>query len=153
MIRRPPRSTRTDTLFPYTTLFRSAAALDAGLDIRAGIGFIDTQVTRSVVAGVVKGSVLPNSPRLTLNGLAKYEWAVSDRVDANIVLSGKYQSRVRFDIVRSPPEAVEGGYFVGNAEIGVSVDDHWRALLWCKNIFDRLYRTQALNTRDRKSVV
>src|SRR3546814_18791603 len=26
MIRRPPRSTRTDTLFPYTTLFRSAMA-------------------------------------------------------------------------------------------------------------------------------
>src|SRR3546814_10182885 len=26
MIRRPPRSTRTDTLFPYTTLFRSAWA-------------------------------------------------------------------------------------------------------------------------------
>src|SRR3546814_9114360 len=29
MIRRPPRSTRTDTLFPYTTLFRSAAGLRA----------------------------------------------------------------------------------------------------------------------------
>src|SRR3546814_10734816 len=27
MIRRPPRSTRTDTLFPYTTLFRSLRAL------------------------------------------------------------------------------------------------------------------------------
>src|SRR3546814_7006430 len=27
MIRRPPRSTRTDTLFPYTTLFRSRASL------------------------------------------------------------------------------------------------------------------------------
>src|SRR3546814_9593418 len=27
MIRRPPRSTRTDTLFPYTTLFRSLAQL------------------------------------------------------------------------------------------------------------------------------
>src|SRR3546814_8714340 len=27
MILRPPRSTRTDTLFPYTTLFRSVAAL------------------------------------------------------------------------------------------------------------------------------
>src|SRR3546814_2914332 len=26
MIRRPPRSTRTDTLFPYTTLFRSPAS-------------------------------------------------------------------------------------------------------------------------------
>src|SRR3546814_1449644 len=27
MIRRPPRSTRTDTLFPYTTLFRSAVPI------------------------------------------------------------------------------------------------------------------------------
>src|SRR3546814_8648875 len=27
MIRRPPRSTRTDTLFPYTTLFRSASVV------------------------------------------------------------------------------------------------------------------------------
>src|SRR3546814_14444824 len=30
MIRRPPRSTRTDTLFPYTTLFRSGARLRLG---------------------------------------------------------------------------------------------------------------------------
>src|SRR3546814_12706216 len=29
MIRRPPRSTRTDTLFPYTTLFRSGGGADA----------------------------------------------------------------------------------------------------------------------------
>src|SRR3546814_16749419 len=29
MIRRPPRSTRTDTLFPYTTLFRSDGSLRA----------------------------------------------------------------------------------------------------------------------------
>src|SRR3546814_9560217 len=28
MLRRPPRSTRTDTLFPYTTLFRSIPTLD-----------------------------------------------------------------------------------------------------------------------------
>src|SRR3546814_10139134 len=28
MIRRPPRSTRTDTLFPYTTLFRSTPNID-----------------------------------------------------------------------------------------------------------------------------
>src|SRR3546814_20998187 len=37
MIRRPPRSTRTDTLFPYTTLFRSLGQA-AGL---AGIGIAD----------------------------------------------------------------------------------------------------------------
>src|SRR3546814_12388615 len=43
MIRRPPRSTRTDTLFPYTTLFRSVdifrqrQAFDALPDIRGDI--------------------------------------------------------------------------------------------------------------------
>src|SRR3546814_13387789 len=40
MIRRPPRSTRTDTLFPYTTLFRSLddarrRAAGRGADVRA----------------------------------------------------------------------------------------------------------------------
>src|SRR3546814_5505973 len=34
MIRRPPRSTRTDTLFPYTTLFRSLHCID-GIENRA----------------------------------------------------------------------------------------------------------------------
>src|SRR3546814_14346613 len=39
MIRRPPRSTRSDTLFPYTTLFRSDIEVDAGVagDLGAGI--------------------------------------------------------------------------------------------------------------------
>src|SRR3546814_14373804 len=36
MIRRPPRSTRTDTLFPYTTLFRSKSAGAHRLARRAG---------------------------------------------------------------------------------------------------------------------
>src|SRR3546814_4421524 len=39
MIRRPPRSTRTDTLFPYTTLFRSGTAgriCDEGTAAAAG---------------------------------------------------------------------------------------------------------------------
>src|SRR3546814_4307948 len=35
MIRRPPRSTRTDTLFPYTTLFRSAPPAARRPDARA----------------------------------------------------------------------------------------------------------------------
>src|SRR3546814_20249164 len=42
MIRRPPRSTRTDTLFPYTTLFRSAAYLSIG----TGIGRDDFNIEK-----------------------------------------------------------------------------------------------------------
>src|SRR3546814_20877337 len=43
MIRRPPRSTRTDTLFPYTTLFRSAGDDDGqcGGDKEIGGGAVD----------------------------------------------------------------------------------------------------------------
>src|SRR3546814_20169109 len=49
MIRRPPRSTRTDTLFPYTTLFRSipGGGVEGGLreldrpDVRHGVGGFD----------------------------------------------------------------------------------------------------------------
>src|SRR3546814_12953155 len=46
MIRRPPRSTRTDTLFPYTTLFRSSFRVQGGevatpRDRKAGEAFAD----------------------------------------------------------------------------------------------------------------
>src|SRR3546814_15020065 len=36
MIRRPPRSTRTDTLFPYTTLFRSSGEVLAVVRVQRG---------------------------------------------------------------------------------------------------------------------
>src|SRR3546814_8719730 len=42
MIRRPPRSTRTDTLFPYTTLFRS---FDGKLDWLVGGFYADERLT------------------------------------------------------------------------------------------------------------
>src|SRR3546814_13959198 len=37
MIRRPPRSTRTDTLFPYTTLFRSLELVADHADVVVGV--------------------------------------------------------------------------------------------------------------------
>src|SRR3546814_20618539 len=47
MVRRPPRSKRTDTLFPYTTLFRSHdAADDAGEDREDQIEGADVLVVR-----------------------------------------------------------------------------------------------------------
>src|SRR3546814_16101871 len=50
-IRRPPRSTRTDTLFPYTTLFRSVESLKAvaTVDYQTGIPGIMTIPTPAFV--------------------------------------------------------------------------------------------------------
>src|SRR3546814_20851110 len=57
MIRRPPRSTRTDTLFPYTTLFRSLHKPHVATHSRQD--FVDTNITgtlnlleEAVTAGV-----------------------------------------------------------------------------------------------------
>src|SRR3546814_19762260 len=73
MIRRPPRSTRTDTLFPYTTLFRSrllrhlrgpgaAADRQAGKPRRPGL---DTDLPGGVhdPGGHSLRPVLPRSPQ------------------------------------------------------------------------------------------
>src|SRR3546814_20409165 len=63
MIRRPPRSTRTDTLFPYTTLFRSDAGdgdlrsghdgVPEGLDLAATI--VGGRGARQPLAGCRRG--------------------------------------------------------------------------------------------------
>src|SRR3546814_5244992 len=53
MIRRPPRSTRTDTLFPYTTLFRSIRPDQEGFGKAIGrrlLGIADLQPERRSVA-------------------------------------------------------------------------------------------------------
>src|SRR3546814_19263850 len=44
MIRRPPRSTRTDTLFPYTTLFRSVDVIGRGCCRPAGHAIAEPRV-------------------------------------------------------------------------------------------------------------
>src|SRR3546814_7083183 len=47
MLRRPPRSTRTDTLFPYTTLFRSVGVKQRNgvfiVELKAAIGALEEQ--------------------------------------------------------------------------------------------------------------
>src|SRR3546814_19446955 len=87
MIRRPPRSTRTDTLFPYTTLFRSSGAVeylspanDADhLDIIEGQGSLFHASFAGVSLGLLHGAqadalVLCHEPtRAHMRGLPDYK--------------------------------------------------------------------------------
>src|SRR3546814_15840861 len=50
MIRRPPRSTRTDTLFPYTTLFRSGGKQRLPRKEEAGVHHLELR-TADIIAG------------------------------------------------------------------------------------------------------
>src|SRR3546814_14905574 len=63
MIRRPPRSTRTDTLFPYTTLFRS---LGAARGMAAASSFNGMTVARFLAGD---GAILRHDMLLALDSL------------------------------------------------------------------------------------
>src|SRR3546814_14996545 len=56
MIRRPPRSTRTDTRFPYTTLFRSQKPMPSMVAVRRGTSG-GPEHERAVVAAEAEGVV------------------------------------------------------------------------------------------------
>src|SRR3546814_5422208 len=56
MIRRPPRSTRTDTLFPYTTLFRSDWVNAKEPSLLAGLAFDETGERLTPSHAVKKGT-------------------------------------------------------------------------------------------------
>src|SRR3546814_1675838 len=57
-IRRPPRSTRTDTLFPYTTLFRSSKSGKVGF-----VGGMDIPLIRRFALGYEEGAKYVNPKR------------------------------------------------------------------------------------------
>src|SRR3546814_4746269 len=83
MIRRPPRSTRTDTLFPYTTLFRAPGACAAAtsalmFDPRPEIR-MPTRLRSAMVGG---GPARPRAPDLGRTGDRAAPWRFRDRADA-----------------------------------------------------------------------
>src|SRR3546814_7669370 len=80
MIRRPPRSTRTDTLFPYTTLFRSDNSGEF-------VGLINTiGAPPAVTQGDCRLSVEPGAP-LALR--------VTDQANASLVRSEEHTSELQ----------------------------------------------------------
>src|SRR3546814_10891844 len=105
MIRRPPRSTRTDTLFPYTTLFRSPGnAIDgeAGAD-RGDPGAVGLDHERpAAVLGDVKQRLATQqahvadrkSTRLKLQSLRRISYAVFCLTKKTIYLNIKTNSSI-----------------------------------------------------------
>src|SRR3546814_16907423 len=97
MIRRPPRSTRTDTLFPYTTLFRSrpaAAEADKLLNDQARQARCTASQPRDCPTGMPDGrQANPPEPSALLgqkhpiNQIERGRFYAPGRVDANPIVS------------------------------------------------------------------
>src|SRR3546814_5876462 len=71
MIRRPPRSTRTDTLFPYTPLFRSKPELIAGAVSR---GLVKLDGNGQVVPDMATSWRVSDDGRSIIFRLREAEW-------------------------------------------------------------------------------
>src|SRR3546814_18580760 len=80
MIRRPPRCTRTDTRFPYTTLFRSVRYLEGSSSLESN------------------GSELSRSEEYLGGGLS-VEWMPNDRL--TLTFDGSYSRTIRKEIERN----------------------------------------------------
>src|SRR3546814_4539884 len=103
MIRRPPRSTRTDTLFPYTTLFRSVDALGdprraaqqffrgPGVELRVG-----AQEMQEVGEVTVESDLADDRVHLSLDPV---HFAQADGMD---LIRVKVQRRVLADLLPVP---------------------------------------------------
>src|SRR3546814_5641293 len=108
MIRRPPRSTRTDTLVPYTTLFRSYGAqvpiaLDAAVaaeDEGVSIEVVDLRWISPVDYRTVTASV-----RKTGRAVVTHEAAREAGVGAELVASITERC---FDYLEAAPQRVTG---------------------------------------------
>src|SRR3546814_2408212 len=77
MIRRPPRSTRTDTLFPYTTLFRSRIDL-LTVALMLGVGYTLTAGAQGIFGGAPQEAEADRSEEHTseLQSLMRISYAV-----------------------------------------------------------------------------
>src|SRR3546814_9903890 len=78
MIRRPPRSTRTDTLFPYTTLFRSVAVGHLQVVLHEGLAAEDGAAHGTALAIDVLGGRVDRSEEHAseLQSLMRISYAV-----------------------------------------------------------------------------
>src|SRR3546814_2353032 len=110
MIRRPPRSTRTDTLFPYTTLFRSALLPRREVP-SSGFGFgASTTVDIGAEPSAQGNSDKANDTRIKL----RRQLRAGDLDDREIEL--ELSANVGVDIM-TPPGMAEMGQQIGRAHV------------------------------------
>src|SRR3546814_11344638 len=119
MRRRPPRSTRTDTLFPYTTLFRSQiGAIAQDFDARDGLPPDDR--TRRASAEIIEMHAGQSSKRFSEAALAAMREVIPgknlDGQGWHEVRSAERASRNKDDII--PCRPTELSTFPGHLQIG-----------------------------------
>src|SRR3546814_7616583 len=106
MVRRPPRSTRAATLFPYTTLFRSLGANGLPVNLGDGVGGLVQNLGDAVASAGGLLNATPDNPTPLKSTLASATEGVADLTAS---LTGK-------NGVLSPVSDLLGGTTGGRSE-------------------------------------
>src|SRR3546814_14991466 len=93
MIRRPPRSTRTDTLFPYTTLFRSHQRRKAAVPRSAAVLMSGAAMASSEVTVLA-----PERAEQVVEAVA---WAAAEGAPLEVIGRGRKRALGRPEIGRA----------------------------------------------------
>src|SRR3546814_15268559 len=94
MIRRPPRSTRTDTLFPYTTLFRSQ-----GLAAIPSLAFGATEATKPSLDVLVFDPLSRDGQAQTV---AQPRYRADDSRAFAVLIDGRDEAATNLDPLKGP---------------------------------------------------
>lgn len=132
-------------IFNVESVRVNGAELDAwwvpaeSLDIRAGIGWLDTEVTESTLPDVAVGHRLGNAPELQFNASLAWERPLANGNLVRAMFSASYQGDVNYSITGNPNQ-VQDAYWLANARIGIGADDgRWTVSVWGKNLGDVAY--------------
>src|SRR3546814_9161035 len=140
MIRRPPRSTRTDTLFPYTTLFRSQAPHRLAGDLAVEVperevegpaaAVVELDVRQHLVVALDTARVLADE-EILVAGKAEHEVAGAN-ADAPLVVGHAHHGDVEVPARPAVPACDEGRVerqaVVADVDAG---DGRHEARSWC----------------------
>jgi iron complex outermembrane recepter protein len=118
-----------------------------GLELRAGLGYVDTRLGAFVsdLGPQDAGKQLPNAPQWTFAGMASYEWPVGAQytmsvgVDASYT-DGVFKEALNFGYLAAP------SYWLSNARVALSAaDTHWELAAWVHNLGEEEYIVDAFD--------
>ena len=113
-------------------------SLGAGLDIVAGLGYIDAELVIGGEAPVRPG----NTPELTFNGILRYQMALPNGLALSLQTDFSYQDDVFFDATERLAVGQEA-YWLVNARLGLTnARDTWELAAWARNLADEAYFSQ-----------
>jgi iron complex outermembrane receptor protein len=123
-----------------------------GLTIGAGVSVLDSEIVKTDVVlaqldgspdATIQGNEIPNAPKFTFNGRARYEFPVSTTLAMAVQTDFNYVGK-HFLEPNNRKYLEEDGYFLANARISLLPQQGpWQVSAWVRNLADEEYRSAA----------